>query len=480
MECGTAKSAFRRLGLALVVSLIATTPMLAAPALPKVDHYDWQIRVDYDEEAIASGCRLTVRNVTAQPLDHVPLILYRLLTVDSVSTFAGRALAFEQSVRAFDDGARMQANFVDVRLPAPLAVEDTISLGVSYRGYLAGYRETGMLYVQDHVDPAFTILRMDCHAYPAIGTTSDSLNRMVGLPEYSYRIRVNVPDTLFAANVGELVSSVSEGGRLTVEYRSSRPAWRMDVCVANYTVIERGPNRIYCFAQDSAGGQGIAGAMERCLDLYSRWFGPLTDFRGFTVLEIPEGYGSQADVTGILQTATAFHDSASWHELYHELSHQWNVREADEPRCRWQEGLATFLETLAADCLDGTHQLADRSDWMREWLRGRFAADSSILELPPASYGSRGVTGYSYSVGMLSSNILWQSVGHSTFCRIIGAAYRSPEARGLDLKAYESLAAKIGGARVHAYFRDWFFTPRGVQYLNSPQSLAQIAARYRR
>ena len=78
----------------------------------------------------------------------------------------------------------------------------------------------------------------------------------------------------------------------------------MDIAISNYQLLEKDKNKIYYFSPDSAGAQNIMKAVDQSLNVYSNWFGPLDNFQGFTVIEVPEGYGSQADVTSILGART--------------------------------------------------------------------------------------------------------------------------------------------------------------------------------
>ena len=66
--------------------------------------------------------------------------------------------------------------------------------------------------------------------------------------------------------------------------------------------------RVVHFPEDAEGARGVLQAAEACLALFSEWFGPLRGDAGFTFIEIPDGWGSQADVTAVIQTAAAFRD----------------------------------------------------------------------------------------------------------------------------------------------------------------------------
>ena len=144
-------------------------------------------------------------------------------------------------------------------------------------------------------------------------------NRRAGLPEYDYTARITVPASHTVANGGALVERREAGVTVTYVYRSLKPSWRMDFAVARFTTLRDGDLAVHHLPDDSAGARRILGAMSRTLKLYTRWFGPLRGSAAFAVIEIPDGWGSQADVTSILQSAAAFRDPRREYELYHEI-----------------------------------------------------------------------------------------------------------------------------------------------------------------
>jgi hypothetical protein len=246
-------------------------------------------------------------------------------------------------------------NFIEVPQPSPLAAGAKGTIALRYEGYLGGDQGAGMLYVPDKVDKDFTIIRMDGLAYPIVGVPSDAVNRAAGLQTYDYRINVSVPDSYQAANGGRSLGKVSRNGQTTFSFRNIKPAWRMDVAIARYRVLEDPSNRltVFHFPQDAAGGASVVKAMKDSMALYPGWFGALTGGQRLTIIEIPEGYGSQADVTTILLTRDVFNDRTKLTNLYHEISHLWFVKTLDPAPSRLEsEGLAMFLQYLVQEKLE--------------------------------------------------------------------------------------------------------------------------------
>ena len=186
-------------------------PSAAEPvaAFPEPVSYDLTIDTDYEAGTIAGDCALVVKNATDAPIPVVPLNLYRLMEVASVSDASGKALPFDQSVRIFKDWKEFQANHIRVRLEPPLAPGKETTLRIKYGGPLLGYAEA-MRYVKDHVGQDLTLIRSDSLAFPQIGVPSWETNRAAGLKNFTYRVVFDGP---LSARRGQRGGPRFEGGK---------------------------------------------------------------------------------------------------------------------------------------------------------------------------------------------------------------------------------------------------------------------------
>lgn len=470
--------------LASLFMCLAGAPAGATPApdsLPlRPVHYDLDVRLDLNRQRMSATARMRLRNDATWPVRSASFLLYRLLEVRAVRDAAGSPKTFRQRVVAFEDMGKLQVNQIEVPLDQALAPGQEITLELEYDGYLLGYRETGMLYVQDHIDTTYTILREDAYAYPRPGYPSQATNRRAGLPTYDYTARLTVPASYTVANGGELVERSPAGAMVSYVYRSLKPSWRMDFAIARFATLQEGSFTVFHLPADSTGARRIVGAMSRTFQLYTRWFGPLRGSSPFTVIEIPDGWGSQADVTSILQAAAAFREARRESELYHEISHLWNATSGERPAPRWNEGLASFLEDVTADSLSGTVTTDSSAMRVARWLATRFATDSTLRATPMADFGKREMTGYSYWVGSLMFYGLYRIAGHEEFCRIIGEYYRRYEAGGGSSAAFVRTASEVTRMDLTAFFNDWLFSSRWGAVVAEAKQPADLFQRYRR
>ncbi|UCG88561.1 MAG: hypothetical protein JSW71_08475 [Gemmatimonadota bacterium] len=442
--------------------------------------YDLAIEVDFEETKIRGTGRLTVRNTSDRSVDRVPLLLYRMMRVSELTDLEGHPLRFTQQIFPFDDWEQLQVNYVDVEI-ASLDPGEEQTLAIRWEGYLHGYTEA-MRYVRDHIDPMYTTVREETKSYPVVGYPSWQANALAGLPKFDAELRVTVPDSLVVANGGELLGVESASGKATYHYRSSRPSWRIDIAIAPYEIMERSGLKLFYFAEDRVGAETVAGGFLRAMDQYKEWFGPLHGFAGYAIIEVPTGYGSQADVSNILLQASVFQDPDDLTQLYHEASHLWNVELSERPSPRWDEGLAMFLQQLLVDVFAGNEALnavEGLAGRIRSRLRTQFENEPRLSEIPPIEYGSEDVTDLSYRVGMLMFGALYHLIGQDGLNQLVGGFYQEHYAAGASTADFVARAKTVAPVDLDRFFEDWLYGTGYTRFLDSDLTLAQIANTYR-
>jgi aminopeptidase N len=479
---------------ALLLAALATIPIGCVKDSPppisfaertiqlEPSHYDLAVELEFDQERLQGTATIRLRNASDGPADHIPLLLYRLMRVESVRDENGQAVDFTQQVETFADWDKMQVNYVEIHPSKPLAPATETTVVVDWSGYLVGYTESGMLYVRETIDPEYTLLRPDAYAFPWIGYPHSGVNRSAGLPNFDHRIRVTVPEPLVAASNGRLADVEREDGRVTYTFTSILPSWRMDVAVAPFEVVEQGGVRVHYLPGDRDGAETILRGFTRAVGTFTEWFGPLPAFEGFNIIELPPDYGSQTDATCILQTADAFRNTGSLNQLYHEASHLWNVKLNDGPSPRWDEGMASFLERLLVDLYAGDPTLGEVesvADRIREGLRSRLKDDPRLAEIPMIDFGREEMTDWSYRVGMLMFGVLYHLVGPEEFNRVVGGFFQQYHASGASTERFVAYANEVTRIDLEPFFSDWLFTTDYRRFLESQQSLAEIAETYR-
>jgi hypothetical protein len=387
-------------------------------------------------------------------------------------------LAYEQHVVSFEDFGQLQVLAATVLLPRPLAVDDTTTIVVRWGGYLLGYAETGMSYVQDRIDPSFTIIRPDARAYPVIAYPSWAANRRTPWAEFTYRASITVPDTLTVANGGRLLARRPHAGRATFVYESIRASTRMDFAIAPYGVIAEGPMQVFYLPGDATGAAGVLNAARGAFDLFTRWFGTLQGGDALTFLEIPDGWGSQADVTTVIQSAGAFRDTTRYDEVYHEVSHLWNPPDRDTPSPRWNEGLACFLQRIATEELRGVPVRDARADRLIGWLRENASQHPEWSEVPLIDYGRAQMTDLSYVVGALFFDLLERKVGPAVFRKIFRDYYALHVSSGGTTEQLMALIREHAGDRIEPLLQDWIYTPTWVDRVERAGKIGEIVEFY--
>jgi hypothetical protein len=443
-------------------------------------HLALDLRIDYGRRAVDGTATLHLRNVSDRARSDIPLLLNRLMTVSRVLDRAGDSVAFEQRITVFRDDSIRQVNALVVTPNHPVPPGDSVAIVVHYGGILVGYTETGALYIRDRVNQEFTIIREDAYAFPVVGVPLWTANRTAVRELFTFAARITVPAEVTVAMGGEPIGRAAQDSLVAWTYRSTDPLPFLNITIAPYRILESPPARIFYFPADSAGARMVEHAIASSMERLTRWYGPLGRSHRLSVMEIPDGFGSQASlVAGILQSKAAFVDRTELRQLYHELSHLWNPRDLDLPSPRWNEGLASFLEWRMAAELDGWTDWEGRTSRAGQSLL-RLCAGSAGCEAPPfAEFGRAGLTTRSYSVGMLMFYALYEVLGPEEFDRVYRAFFqkhRETGARSLDLVA----AFRRADSRSERIFEDWYFTTRWYSRLRAGETLRQMVEQYSR
>lgn len=449
----------------------------------KTIDYNLDLKVDYKSEKIFANCQLTVLNPSEQPIWQIPLTLYRLMKVTSVENEEGADLSFTQQVTSYEDWEKLQVNYIEVFLKNPIQQGDKKTIKIKYEGYLLGYSEVGMKYVKDHVDEKFTIIRPDCKAYPEVGYPSWKVIRSAGLQSFNYLINVTVPNSLVVANGGKLIQKISKNRLFTYSYQNIKPAWRIDIAIAEYGVLEDKSNRlkIFHFHDDAENAIVVLDAMKKTMELYTHWFGPLKDYQGFSIIEIPEGFGSQADATCIIQTEPAFKERNRIYELYHEISHLWNVKVLDPLPSRFEsEGLAMFLQYLVQEKLEDKKGALEKGlEWASESFRGKCQNEPKCKDVPIIDYGKEMLTDLSYSKGMIFFYILYRLGGKKNFCEIIGKFYQRYSETGATSENFIKHTNEVSNVDLTKLFQEWIYGSKSSEYIINKVPIEEIIRNYK-
>ena len=435
--------------------------------------YDLKINIDFENGKLHGKCILKFNNRGNN--DTLPIILYRLLKVNSVAGMNGEPLDFNQKVVSFSDWEALQVNYVQIHT----GKVQTVS--IDYEGYIFGYAETGMSYIKDNINQDFTIIRQDCLSYPVISMPSFSNLRSSLSHKFDYKVEISVPDTLFAVNGGRLISRESNGTQTVYTYNNIKPAWRIDICVAKYNVHSSNNLSVYYFPEDSVGATVLLNAAEESYKLYSEWFGEMHN-PGYSIIEIPDGWGSQTDVTCIIQSAAAFKNNENLDEVYHEISHIWNLTATDSFPCRVEsEGLATFLQFLIEEKLNSKPGLTDSmASRIMLKLKNNLTKKPDLMNTAMIDFGKYGFTNYSYTKGMLFFYLLYKISGEKAFFSLIKKYYqlfRKTGAKTDDLTNIIIRDPKIKNAEL--LVNDWIYTAKSSELISNTENISSLIDYYK-
>jgi len=472
--------------------LLPSILVISMQALPAQDirikdyktiNYALNIEIDYAKELVIGRCLMTIENNSDTVMNSIPLLLYRLFNVSSISDVFHKPLSFSQEVVPFIDWPEYIVKHIVVSLPEPLYSKQQYTLEIEYAGKLMGNQEA-QRYVHDHISKDFTMIREDCYAYPKIGVPIDREVRAAGFhPTFDYTIHVEVPKGMKVVNAGHLDSLRHTDDQSIYSFSNIKTAWRMDVCIADYSVIEDHDTNlnVFYFPEDSSGAERIAAEYRASINFYTGLYGRISALDQFTIIEVPSEYGGQADVSGALIQSMNFAADSDLTGFYHELSHHWDPYEIGELHMRWNEGLAEFHQYYLLQELGGKIDALDKGF---ESSRGRFINsvqnNPQLNTIPFSKYGTEGDTDLSYLKGMMFFTVIYRSIGEDRFFEMMKSYYQKYYISGVTLDEFVAHLKAYGDPGMEQIIEDWIYGTRSNNYIIDGLLPEEIAALYKK
>ena len=466
----------------IVLLILTILPFITTKAqkFPIVtNNYDLDLSIDFSQKKLNGVCQIELENTSDSTISEIPILLYRLMKIEYVKDFSDNDLLFQQNIIEFSDFPLLQVNSVSIKttiLPHQKKV-----LKLKYNGYLIGYSETGMKYIKDRISPEFTLIRNDAYSYPLLAKPSLNFLRQNINHNFNYTINVTVPDSLMVANGGILLNKEKKDDLTTYTYRSKKPNWRIDIAIAPYKMLSTDRIDIFYY-NDSIATKALADYGMSSFALYEKWWGKLRNDNTITVIETEKGSGGQADETTILLPYETFTNKAHYDQLYHELSHLWNVKIIENKGLspRWEEGLATFSQYLV------TEKLEDEKGYLKRvtnrninWLKSSFKKNPILLETPMIEFGDKQLTNYSYVQGMIIFCTLYYWLGENKFNQVIRDFYQTYYSKGASTEQFTDMWYNIiKNKRIKSFFNDWVYTTNYINIIEKNMNIDDIINYY--
>lgn len=451
----------------------------AAEPLPAASHYSLDYEIFPQDGQLQARVTITVENRTERTWEEVPFLLYRLLGVDGATAGDGSPLRFVADIVRDADSPDLQVNRVDVTPAEALAPGQSTRISLEFSGSIHGYQEVWG-YVRDTISEEYTLLRDDTFAYPILSLPTAAslyLDR-----RFTYDLEVTVPEGYVVASGGRRTGVVTADGRTTFSYVSKVAVWRLDVAVAHFAVRhdDEGTLSVFVLPGHEEGADRVLRAMRDAVELYSDLFGPAGNFLGYTAIEIPDGWGSQAADLYFLQTAAAFENPDRIGEVYHEVAHNWNAKPKPEiQRSRYfDEAFASYFQALAERAFRGEEAWLEEMEQSRQLFVRWVERDPVYYETPIVDYGSKEIGQLSYTKGAWSLYVLHRLVGDDTFGRIVRRLLTESAEQTLGFDDFERIVRTVSGRDTGRYFDDWLHGAESSRLLVDDVPIDEILARY--
>lgn len=418
----------------------------------QVRHYALELELQFPPEFVPHSApgslwvkaQLQVENCGAEPIFSLPLLLYRLFEITSL-TVDGEVSPLSSRLIGLAGLERHQVNAVTVQLPAPLGPGESCAVVLSYGGVIAGGREVWQ-YMWDTVSRDYTLLRPDIIWYPEVAAPDLASLRQSSLTHKSFAVSVQVPEGYMAAAPGALTEEKGLSRFVTTTARE-----RFDLAIAPFTRLRNGQAAVYHLPESEAWGASCLGWVAAAIEGLANRLGPRVTGE-LAIVQIPRGWGSQHTPNLILQEVGR---TEGWQEaasLVHEVSHFWTPQPADWPRRFADESLASFLQYVLVGELFGpacAREQRARYEGSLQRIPSAAAARFLDTEINPALHSALW-----YAKGALALIALQEQLGDERFWSVLRVytADRSASAAGF----VALLRRNAPGPETEAYIALWF------------------------
>jgi len=446
----------------LLLLTVFCPPLLAQTARPPsflAEHYDLAAYLDTAGQSINAVVKIDFRAVDVST--NVRVELHPNLDVREVKTADGKSIAFQRDTD--------NPLWVNVTLPAPVAVGKTVTLTFSYAGLLANEENSPVPNIRlASIGKDWVYLLLPSRWFPL---TDYPANR------YTATFRLNVPDSMAMTGTGKADSpqpvaprAPAEGNRLIYTFHCERAepngSFVAGPLQLNPKQAEGISVAVYAPRADSGKAQEFANIVAHQEIIFSDLFGPLPE-PDITVVELPDGTLREFSAPGVVMLGhRAWDPKYSDRTLSRLVAGQWWGSEvlpastADE----WiSDGLARYSEELYAEQNFGKEAGLKAID---EFAVGALMFDNSApvgqsARLVPYSAEYRSVV---MNKGAMLFHMLRAQMGDVAFKSLLHAFYTTYQGKTATMLAFESMAiaaadaaTKHGAAPVNlqGYFSQW-------------------------
>lgn len=451
--------------------------------LCKITNYNLHFDVEPEKGFFNSQGTITILNDTKEAFKKLSIMLYHDLNVKNIRNTENESLAFLQEKVSLEDEENYLVNYITISLSEALQPNEQINISIEYEGSLNGYSKV-MAYVKDKIHREFSIFRPDCHAYPISAEPNFSSILKSYKNNFTYNISVKVPK-IYKVGCGGVLKNVTEVKDYNIfNYVSDSPTWRLDIAVADYSIIEdKNINlKIFVFPEHKANAENIViNEIKRAFELFEDLFGDFQEGKHFTVIEIKEAYGSQAGDNYILMEEHGFSgDAKKLTHLYHEVGHAWNVKaKYDIQRTRFfDEAFASYFEALAIKNFYGYKEFIAKMDLYRNLFIESVNEDKINFNTPICNYGKYEIGHNSYTKGPWVLYLLNEILGDEIFYKAIRNFLSKNKNKEVDFDDFRKAIEEVSKTDLKLFFKIWIYEMESSEVLCSDINVNCMISNY--
>jgi hypothetical protein len=443
--------------------------------------YNLTVQIDFNKHAFQGTAQIGYTNQEDVPLESLYFRLYPNGHKSygdgslEVSTVLVEGLPVKTALSVSD-------TVLEVELPAPLSVNQKISLQMDFTGTVPegfgnpdapqGYGiytfSEGVLSLSGWY-PILAVYDQDGWNLDPVSYLGDS----VYSDSAFYDVQVTTGSDIVLASTGSQVAQAVEGDNLQRRFISGPVRDFYMVMSPDFEVVSQraGETRVnsYYLPEHAQGGEAALSVTADALEIYNQYFG-LYPYKELDVVEAPMENALGVEYPGVFLVASSLYDDPAQNSFMiataHETAHQWwyGVVGNDVFDAPWlDEALATFSSSLYYEEAlgEGAYQgylsyLQERLDKLRQdGMDDQVTRSLSYFESldEPRVYGS-----VVYTKGALFLVALREEIGDQAFFEALRSYYQDYKYQLADTPDLLDVFEKSSGRQLDDFYHEWLYS----------------------
>ncbi len=382
-----------------------------------------------------------------------------------------RPLKATSQIAAIEGMDMLELNHVTIDLGKPLKESKRTNIIIHFRGYLEDLSWTGLVGVQETLNPDFTILRSESFAYPVFADPNiKSIKAAWATKPFIQFADITLPEPTGIVGTLEVSNKTVEDEKTNVELKNKHPTSPLALAIAPYERLKNGPISVAYLKGNKAGAT-------RVVDLFTAKIAQLSHSLGtpkgtLNIVELPTGYVTKTKATTLFVGSDYLADPTLSKADKNRIYALWNFNQTGRSG-HWGNGIdrAVYAALSNPSGID-RFQSAQFEKVTRALSSDKYLQKTPISEMAPSAT-TDDISAFAFSV-------LYDLLGRDAFFDLVRSLRSDLSAGYIDLETVtDALLKTVQNKKAKKFIKNWFSGSKAGKDMAKAKNFAALIKRYK-